>query len=366
MQSFLLLLFCIPLLVQGQYSSNFQQEYFFGNLPHARTEAMGKAGVALGGSTASLFQNPATLGMIQGWDAVISTSGPFYVLKESDYYFVGASRRLNDKWVTAISLNQFAIGPTTFDVNLGGTRYPAEKPVSSNLAISGAGEILPGLQAGLNLNVFRWTYLDAIPATHQVHLDGGLLYRLALPQPTTGKRELLFGLSVTNLANNKIEFFGPAGEENKQAFPIVLCLGGTFHTQTMIELPTIGKGPLELTLTTEYQNVLNNDYRTALRLGTEVVIWEVFAFRLGAFTTSNDNLGNDVNKSRLNDITYGFGFRVPAQKLSKGKVPFNLHVDYVSLEPIPVRVTGGTRLPNFRTFTFGFVWALSSTSSSSN
>ena len=136
--------------LNAQYTSGFQQEYFYGNLPSAKTEAMGKTDAAIGGSVASTFFNSAGLGGIEKQEAYVSTSAPFYILKNSNYWYAGYARRIIPQIVAAFSVNNFAIGETTFDINIGDERYPVTKGLTSNYALSVAGTPLKGLYIGLN------------------------------------------------------------------------------------------------------------------------------------------------------------------------------------------------------------------------
>jgi hypothetical protein len=349
------ILILLPMWAWSQYTSGFQQEYFFGNLPNARTEAMARAGVAAGEGTSNLFLNPATLGLTEDLDAVFSTSAPFYVLQNSNYFFVGLSKRFTEKLVGAFSVHTFAVGPTTFDINFGSKRFPLDKSFSTNIALSGAYELLPGLHAGLNFNMYRWTYIDEVNAVHQGHLDGGLLYNLSLDPGNAQSKNLRIGASVSNFTSSDITFFSPENDSSTQEFPIVLRLGGAYQVATDINYPVVGSGPFAFTATVEYQNVLNNNFRTAFQVGTEAVLYDVLAVRLGGFTRSEDDGGrSDVNFDRINDVTYGFGFKVPLSELSDGKIPGQLWIDYASLEPPPTSTLGG-RKPNFRTFTIRLV-----------
>ena len=66
-------------------------------LPNVRSEAMGHTNVASGNAVSSLFINPATLGRINDLEINVSTSAPYYVLRESDFYFLGAAYRFHPK-----------------------------------------------------------------------------------------------------------------------------------------------------------------------------------------------------------------------------------------------------------------------------
>ncbi len=358
MKNFLFILcLLISYPVCAQYDFRFQQEYFFGNLPNARTEAMGRANAALGGSVSSLFFNPAGIGTIGEQEVALSTSAPFYVLRESDYYFAGYARRLPQKLVAAVSVNQLAIGPTTFSTNIGGIDYPVDKPTSTNVAFTLAAEPLAGLHVGVNANVFRTKYFDGVPGDNTLNLDAGLLYRLALADGENSRQHLQLGASVNNFSGGSVTLTSPTGDEATSNLPTVARVGVAYLLGTDITLPGAGTGDLDITLTAEYQNVLNSDFRTGINIGAEAAFWKVFALRIGYLSHNIDDLGNSGNRNKLADFTYGFGFMVPLVELTNETLPFDLHFDYVSLKA-PSYTYGGSRLPNMRTYGLRLVWPL--------
>ncbi len=340
----------------AQYNFGFQQEYFFGNLPSAQAEAMGRAHTAIGGNVASLFWNPAGIGTIEHQEATFSTSAPFYALRNSDYYFLGIARRVHDKVVVALSVNQFAIGQTTFDVNINGARYPAEKPFTTNIALSAAAEPIEGLHVGVNVNGFIWKTFDDVTSAKSILIDAGALYRLQLNGAESKGQKLQLGLGVTNVSSASLTFASPLGDEATAEFPTTLRGGIAYIINTNISLPGAGEGPLALTFTTDYQNVLNSSYRNTFSLGTEALFWNVFALRMGYLTQNINNFGIAANRERLSDFTYGFGFRIPLEELTDGSLPFALHWDYVSLKQPPYTFSG-PRLPSMRSFSFRVVFS---------
>lgn len=353
-------LFSISLLfllgtASAQYQDRFQQEYFFGNLPSAQVEAMGRANAAVGGSLSSLYFNPAGIGLIEQQEVAFSTSAPFYVLRESDYYFAGYARRIRSNVVAAVSLNQLAIGPTSFDVNINGFSYPLDKPKSTNLALSVAVEPIEGLHVGINANLFSWKLFEDISATSTLHLDVGALYRMELNAPEGQSQRLQFGLSITNSTGASITYASPFGDESTSDFPVMARLGAAYLIGTDITLPGAGTGALDITLTGEYLNVLNSPFRTTFSLGAEARFWKVFALRMGFFNQNVDSQGFSANRDHLTDFTYGFGFQVPLPELTNGALPFALHLDYVSLKQ-PTYTFNGRRIPNMRTYGLRLVW----------
>ncbi|MEO0468923.1 MAG: hypothetical protein AAF206_04825 [Bacteroidota bacterium] len=346
-----LLLCFLPSLLWGQYQSGFQQEYFFGHFPNAQTDALGGTSVALGGNVFSAWTNPAGISQIDSRELNLSLSAPFFILRESDTYFLGYAQKLNETFSAGLSVHQFAMGPSTFDINFGSERYPVDAPKVTNVILSLAAEPIKGLHAGVNLNVFNWKYIDEIPITRAAFFDIGAVYEFA-PNANHPDQQLQFGTSLTNTTFSRIQFDGPQGEVGDEAFPAIFRLGATYSGKGRIQLVGANEGALSWLVSVEYMDLLNNEFRTTIRGGTEVMLYDVLAIRLGAYRQSKDNLGNPINASRDQQITHGFGVKIPIRRIFKDRVPFDIMVDYTSL-PHP---KGIVTIPNFRTFSFRMIW----------
>ncbi len=350
-QALLLVLVLAPAGLQAQrepYSENFLLEYFFGNHPNPRTEALGLADVAVGGAVSSLFYNPAGLGLIQNWEADLSTSAPYYLERDATYYFAGYAQRLHEKVVVAASFHQVASGEIPgFGLRIDGQLFPVDEPLATNLALSAAASPLPGLHLGLNANILSWKVFDDVSAFRTPHVDLGALYTL----PLGPQSRLQFGASVTNVLFSTLPLQSPDGEaERKAPLPMVGRLGATYLHDFTLNVPGAGEQPLSLLLTVEGQEVFNNPYRTAIRVGSEVVLARFLAFRLGAFTY--DWIGEPGGSGRdprpnISDVTYGLGVILPLQDWTKGKLPANLHFDFCSLRQPPFAFST-ERFPNKR------------------
>ena len=349
------ILFLIPEILLAQSNERFQQEYFFGRVPSIRSEAMGQADVAVGGSVSSIFYNPASIGSIENQEIVISTSAPFYVLRESDYYFLGYARRINSRITAAFSVNRFAVGETTFDVTIGGQSFPLDTPSTTNYALSVAGQVAEGLVAGVNINMFRWKLFDDVSSVSALPLDIGAVYTRPLSSDGSTKREVRAGIGITNVLQTELTYSSPTDITESNTIPSIARIGVAYFLKRDIEIPRAGTAPLELITTAEFQDVLTNKLRTGVRVGAEALLYDVLAFRMGMFSHSLDDGGFENNKSRLSDFTYGFGLVVPIVKFTDGGFPVNAHVDYMALEQPPY-TKQGTRLPNMRGFSVRLVW----------
>lgn len=342
----------------GQYSQNFQIEYFYGAAPHARVEALGRSGVLLGGSTASVFYNPAAIGTVEEGNGYLSHAAPYFALRSANYVFAGASYRVAGPWVVGLNWNRFQIGDTTFQINLGGERYPVRRPTVDNVTLTNAVRLFDGFHVGVNVNGFRWKYLDDAPNAFALHVDGGVYYEHALPTLSTGATHHIRGaVTVNNATATRITFEDPAGVAYTQAFPITLRTGVGYQITLPVSIPGAGTGPLTLLGLFEFDELLNGPIRTAFRGGAEARLYDVVAVRVGAFTDTVDDFGFENNRSRRFDVTYGFGLNVPVATLTEGRVPIEASLDYTALRPASY-VFDGTRLPNRASFTLEVDWAL--------
>ncbi len=339
----------------GQANYRFQQEYFFGRMPSAQIEAMGGADVAVGGSGPSLFFNPAGIGLVANQEVTLNISAPFYALVNSNYTFLSYVRRVNDRLVGAVSVNRFSMGESSFTVDIAGGDYPVETPVINNFAATGAFSVTGAVQAGVNLNVFRWKLFDDVSASSAFLGDVGATWTKELASSSNTPATLRVGASVTNLTFSSITFSAADGAEASAEFPAVARVGVSYAVHREVSVRGAGDMPVALLATFEVQDVLNNEFRTGVRFGVEGRFYEVLSIRLGAFTHKLDDFDVANNKSTLSDITYGFGIAIPVSRFTGGKLPADVHVDYVSLKQPPY-VESGRRLANMRGFTFRLVW----------
>ncbi|WNJ19129.1 hypothetical protein [Pontibacter sp. G13] len=356
MKPFLFALFSLVAITsQAQYISGFQQEYFYGNLPSAKVEAMGMADVAVGGSVASIFFNSAGLSSIEEQEAYISTSAPFYVLENSRYLFLGYARRINPWLVTSLSINRFSIGATSFGVNLNGNNYLVTKGVTTNYALSAAASPIDNLSVGLNVNIFRWNIFEDISASHALHLDVGAQYKIELPDIGTIIHHAQLGVSLNNFTSNSITWSVPNEIEGSNELPFIGRFGAAYFVKIPVELPKIGEGSIDVTATTEYAPTFNSDEFNTFSIGTEAMLYQMLAVRLGWFNQTIDDFNNSLNLSSIQDFTYGFGLVVPVNKLTKDKFPMLVHIDYTNLQQ-PPQTTLVRSIPNLSTFSIRAVW----------
>ncbi|MEO0899923.1 MAG: hypothetical protein AAFY71_26150 [Bacteroidota bacterium] len=316
----------------AQYNSGFQVEYFNGHHPSARTEAMAKADVAMNDQVSALWYNPAGIGYLENQEIMLSTSAPFYALLQSDYYFLSYARRIHSKLVAGFSLNQFRVGPSSFDITIDGTRYPLDRPVTSDAIFTLATNPIEHLQVGINAHIFNWKIFDDVASTNSFFLDVGALYALPV---FSDKGRLNIGASLVNANRARLAFESPTGIRDSNVLPIILRVGVALKHGTEVSFPLLGTQSLDYSLTTELENYLNADFYTSIRVGGEAILAKYLAVRLGLYRMSLDDRGIEENFSSLIDFTYGFGIIVPISQLTDGAFPFDMAVDYNALENPP-------------------------------
>ncbi len=344
------------------YFPFFQQEYFFGHHPSPRTEARGRADVALGGQVSSLLYNPAGITSLSDWEVMASTSAPFYVLNASNYSFLGLSKQLLPKVRAALSLNRFSVGPSGFDVTIANQRYEVDEPVVNDLILTVAASPLAHLHVGVNAHLFSWKIFDDVSRARSLYLDIGAMYDL----PLANNGKLKFGGSITNVSYSQIEFSSPTGETSSNVFPVIGRIGAAYVKRFTFLWPKGGgEQPVDVVLTTEVQDLFNSEFREAIKLGGEAIFAEFLVVRLGWYTRSEDDMGVATNLSRISDVTYGLGVQLPLNQITQGKLPVRVYLDYMSLENPPV-VQSGPRRSNKRGFSIRVAAPLSSIENDSN
>ena len=353
-----LLLASVNINVKAQdYNGGFNVEYFFGNLPSARAEAMGKSSVAIGAGLDAQFLNPASIGNVKVREIALSTSAPFYALRKSNYFYAGYAQRVFPKLAVAAVLHQFNTGTTTFDIGIGGKKYPyLDKPMSTNLSVAAAYEILPDLLVGTNINLYLWGLFKEISRDKTVFIDFGLQYEKQIFKNSELKQNAKFGFSLINATGATLTFSSPDDLQSTQPFPIIGRFGIAYERNGKISIPKAGSGDFDFIFTIEHQNVFNYDYRTSFQLGAEAIFWKVLAVRAGFISQDNDDGGRpEFNRDKASAPTYGLGTIVPVSEMGKGKVPFDVHIDYTTIKPLDFSILFG-RPTNVRTFTVRLVW----------
>lgn len=331
----LILAVMTPVLLQGQsngYRGAFA-EMFFGRQPSARSEAMGRTQVAVGGVLFSSYYNPAALASLTHLTAGTGLASPYYI-EGSRYDYYGAALPLGRLGTVALSRFFFdrALEPAQYD-----DAIVEQRDYTALYSMNYALRIGHWVDAGVTVHFFR--RLTSTPDFEWDMRGWPVDIGLFRSMPINETASLRLGASLSNLNGVKVGI-----ENQRDALPQILRLGGSYVTQ----IREHGNEPLmRLLATVEYQALLNSDYRRALRVGLEALLWEVLALRVGGYRESLDDHGIARNPDALTEFTYGAGLVIPLKAWMPELPDWVIRLDYTHL-PQP-DYTGGAA--NWERFT---------------
>jgi hypothetical protein len=283
--------------------------------PSPRAEAMGRAYVVSNEMAFAGFSNPACLTSADGGSIYWSGSSRYYTLEDAAYTCLGGAFRLG-------SIGGFGLSRYHLDY---GTEFEGRRQESSLTTVSYSRSIWRDLLGGLNVNRIRMS-LGMEDAT-SISSDIGLLHVAHLGRGPRHDHELRAGISLSNFTYSSVKH----GEASND-LPVVLRVGLAYALTVPYRPAPGGLRALVLQLHAEYKSVLNSGFHKGFRIGGEVLVFEVLALRLGHYGETLDDYGSDTNKDRIGEVTYGFGVRLPIDRITSKDVPLDLAFDMVRLD----------------------------------
>ena len=318
---------------RGAYS-----EMFFGRQPSARSEAMARSQVAVGGEVYSAYYNPAALASLPSPVAGATFASPFYLTGDAHYDYYGVAVPLGRFGTLGVSRFFFNRSPETITLTDGVRELRNETAL---YALSYGLSIGRWADVGVNVNLFRRLVStdDFEWDMRGYPVDLGLFKAVSLG----GEAALRWGASLSNINGVKVGL-----ENQKDALPTVLRAGMSY-SRVLRESEETDVTPLmNLLVTAEYQDLLNGEERRAWRLGVEALLWEVLALRVGYYHESVDDYGIAQNADALSEFTYGAGFCIPVKGLFAELPNWVVRLDYAHL-PQPDYTRDAYNWPRFTT-----------------
>lgn len=150
----------------GVFSETFSQnyngvfpEFFLGRQPSARAEAMGRGLSAVTGDALSYYYNPAGMASLKGLNVNASFAGPFYLLDEASYNFLGASYKIEKYGTIGFSRDYFTFGDEVIITDeFGNPTGETYTPHGQNFRLNLSSEVIKDLYVGANLNLLQPRY----------------------------------------------------------------------------------------------------------------------------------------------------------------------------------------------------------------
>ncbi len=321
--------------------------FFFGRLPSARAEALGKGYTAIEGDLACVHFNPAGMARIKQIELNVAQSPPsHYLVKKGIYSFYAGGWRINRYLQVGLSQFMFNYGR---DPQISGQLIT---PYVQRNTLTLSSQPLRNLSVGVNINYLVYQPGNGDRANKPLFIDVGLLKQIPFPSIHSS---LNIGSSLTNINKGFIRVSSSLATI-KNEIPMIWrsalsyqwAYGRCFLLDTLPVVKLLGL--------VEWQQLVNSSYRKAIRSGVEVQLYNMLSFRCGYYYETVYDFGFPAaNNNVLESFTYGFGLQVPLHLFTR--LPVSIKMDYARLPQVPYsRIF--TEYPKFTSYTVGLNYAV--------
>lgn len=347
----LLILGCHFLQAQNVYIVPSLGGFLNDNTLNARSEAMGKVTITLDG-VQTAFENPAVLSLSEEkFSFSFNVDAGNSIFPNSYYTRSIAGYRLNNRIAVGLEYRNWVETDPLFTTIIGITNYPVDRRSRNASTLMVAGNVTKNLHFGVSGTYLVEKRLERTKTGDMFLMNIGLVYdkeTTLFRNEIMSNQKLRFATSLFNtLMNPTYVQTGREDVTDIEDIPIILRAGASFSFTKTI---TIGfaqrskwfkEQPQTLDLSThlQYTDWLGSkDYIFAsdenhrmVSVGVEGLFYDIVSIRLGYFTetrgTRVDPDERAVTKGRRKAFTWGTGFRLPTNKWSKNKFPFETQFD---------------------------------------
>ncbi len=329
------------------------QGLFSHQLSSARAQGMGYTTITTDGIATSMY-NPATIspGKAKMDVSVNYAKGhPYY--PKSYYPFVGASYRVLPKLVIGASAFSWVDPRSYWQASIGGQNFPTTKRTQHLYSLTAAYEVTNGLHAGISGNLIREKAVNGTTTIKENIFTAGFIYDKAvsfIKHDKIKNQQIRGALSLTNVLMKGRAEQTYQTAINYRDLPVIARVGAGYGFSIPLQAGfTKGKkffeeSPelLDLSLRLQYQNWLkvkdhiftDNKYSTAIGVGAEAWFMKLLALRLGYYSETREQNTDPgdiaVTTPRKAGFTWGFGGNIPVKRLSGGKVPVDVELNFVT------------------------------------
>ncbi|MHA2012084.1 MAG: hypothetical protein ACTSWG_06965 [Candidatus Helarchaeota archaeon] len=244
-------MFLLPCAILAQSNTIYTrslEELYFGRQPSARTEAVGRCGVAIMGDVFSSFYNPAGFSFNNGLSLSGSYAEPYYLLQNANYNFIGINYDFK---------NYGNIGLSRFRFNYGGIEYngDTDSDFISMFILSYAFKPTKDFSLGFNIDLIqKKSFQRSFYAYRVIYpVDVGLLKVFKFRGRKGINQRILIGASLFNINCAKIGFEG-----QKNALPVIFRLGGSYKLSLYKKMFSPKLNIFSILFTSEYQDLFNS------------------------------------------------------------------------------------------------------------
>jgi hypothetical protein len=331
--------------------------YFHGifsdQLSSARAQGMGYTTITLDGISTAIY-NPATISPGKTkLDLGLNYAKGNPTMPKSYYPFAGISFKPLPK--LSLGATMFAwIDPDSYwTASIANVDIDTKKKSQHMYSLMAAYEFTKGLHVGVSGNFIKDEAVEGTTTAKEFLVSAGAIYDLPvsfIKSPKIINQNLRFAASLVNVLMN-----GRAEEKYKDLLnyrdvPIILRGGLAYDFSIPVSVAfaknkKFFKGSpeiLDITLRMQYQDWLKSkehiffDHKSsnAFGIGTEAWFMHALAFRLGYYYETRpgdvDPGQRLVTEDKKRGFTWGLGANLPLQRLTAGKMPFDIEVNIVS------------------------------------
>lgn len=328
----------------AQYQPGYLPEFFFGRMPSARAEAMGKAYASIDGGIGSVYFNPAGGATAKTIEIYTSFTPQGYYSTKGYYTNYGISYNAHKYVQIALSRFQFNLGNTVV-INANTTPY-----VETN-TVTISSEPIKHLLVGLNANYFVWQPgLDKTSST--VYFDLGVIKKFLITH-TKKPQTINVGASIRN-----VNYAATSASFNSipqtYRLPVITRYGVNYQTSFGRPFFLDSASLFRLLTQVEYQVLLNSPYRSIIKFGGEITWANIFSLRAGWYSEKTFDFGfPDDNKNTLQSLTYGVGVHIPLHSIIS--FPIEMKFDFTSVPQ--VSYSKNSTWGNFKTYSLQFTYS---------
>ncbi len=327
----------IPGIVSAQstvYHGAFEN-HFFGWMPSARMEAMGKGFVGVSGDPHSYFVNPGAMGTLEGLNLTAGFANPYYLLRDAKYNNFSASYNFENIGVIGISRDYSDWGKIEYYGQTGS--IIESTPKNYNYRLTYSREITDEFYAGINLNLFGFdSDVFGLRTEGSSVLAGiGVLKRINIFDAPKGdiQMDASFGASLFNVTSSKLDL-----SNQKEVLPVIVRVGGSYQLGVSIPGTPWNSKFLNILYAIEYQNVLNGEDYDGVKTGLELTLFELLSLRGGFYSLGlRDQSACSNCKGKIQEVTYGAGINLPLKNLGITNIPAEFRFD-LAVMPHPSQV----------------------------
>ncbi len=336
------------LLAGSAVAQNYEEsavEIFFGRLASARTEAMGRIVTLDYDSYFVSNSNPANLINSSGVALFYSHSSPFYLAKDLNYHFAGATYNSNKYGAFGFNVAVIDYGMISYYT---GANYPDLPLKYRGIRTIYTVTYANGINGLLNYGVSGNLFVDGISPDknyQSTFFEIGISRSFTLINNSNINYNLIAATQIKNVFNQAMEY--PSDYlSQKEYFPSIFRFGMSNSIQYSDQSLYPKAYLVGFILGFEYQDLLNSQYRTAFKIGSELSLLDILFFRAGFYNEKQVMYVN--SKDKFESFTYGFGVKIKLEDFLPSLLPLTIQLDYVNMEP-PSYVTDIKHWQNFNT-----------------